>query len=109
MAVKEAFLELTEKINGDPSGISGLNTVYQFNLKGGNEEAYQIKIEDSKISFNEDTTYDSDCTLSLSEKNLLKLFQGELNPTSAFMTGRLKVKGDLSLAMKLQSILEKYR
>jgi putative sterol carrier protein len=33
------------------------------------------------------------------------MLDGKLNATSAFMAGKLKVKGDMSLAMKLQSLL----
>lgn len=109
MAVKQAFTSFTEKMNEDPSGIKGLNTTYQFNLKGDTEGSYQVKIEDSQVFFHEGTEFIPTCTLSMSDKNFLKLFQGDLNPTSAFMTGRLKVKGDLSLAMKLQSLLDKYK
>lgn len=107
MAVTRAFLTLVEKVKEDPSAIKGMKTVYQFDLKEG--ETYQIKIADDTVEFNEGSPEEAICTLAMSEKNLLKLFQGELNPTNAFMTGRLKIKGDLSLAMKLQSILDKYK
>ncbi|AVF25600.1 Putative sterol carrier protein [Paenibacillus larvae subsp. larvae] len=39
---------------------------------------------------------------------LLKLIEGTLNPTTAYMFGKLKIKGDLSLAMKLQGVLQRY-
>lgn len=41
-------------------------------------------------------------------KEFQKLLQGDLNSTTAFMTGRLKVKGNIGLALKLESILKKY-
>jgi putative sterol carrier protein len=47
---------------------------------------------------------DADCTVTVSEENLLALMKGELNPMGAFMGGKIKVKGDMSVAMKLQSL-----
>jgi putative sterol carrier protein len=48
----------------------------------------------------------ADVTLSMSMDNFQKLLDGDLNPQMAFMTGKLKVTGDMSLAMKLGQILE---
>lgn len=47
----------------------------------------------------------ADCTITISRKNLEKLLRGELNPMTAFLTGKFKADGDLSVAMKLQSLL----
>lgn len=106
MGVKVAFLDFVERVNGDPAGIEGVEAVYQFDLRGDN---YQIEIGDNKVTFHEGAPKESVCTLSLSEKNLMRLLKGDLNPTSAFMTGRLKIKGNMSMAMRLQSIVEKYK
>ena len=48
---------------------------------------------------------DADCTLSLSEEDFFKLIQGDLNPMGAVMSGKLKIDGDMGVAMKLQSLL----
>jgi putative sterol carrier protein len=47
---------------------------------------------------------DTDCTISLSADTLGEMMSGELNPTTAFMTGRIKVSGDMGVALKLQSV-----
>jgi alkylation response protein AidB-like acyl-CoA dehydrogenase/putative sterol carrier protein len=47
---------------------------------------------------------DADCTVTVTEETLLALMKGELNPMGAFMGGKIKVKGDMSVAMKLQSL-----
>ena len=49
-------------------------------------------------------TGDADCTFSASEENFEKIVAGEQNPTTAYMTGKLKIKGDMGAAMKLQKI-----
>jgi putative sterol carrier protein len=44
---------------------------------------------------------EADCTLEISAKNALKLMDGDLNPMTAYMMGKLKVKGDMSVAMQI--------
>ena len=47
----------------------------------------------------------ADCTVSMSEDAFEKLIDGSLNPMMAVMTGKIKITGDMSVAMKLQSLL----
>jgi putative sterol carrier protein len=47
----------------------------------------------------------ADCTIKLSLANFQDLIAGDLSPTTAFMTGKIKVEGDMSVAMALQSLL----
>ncbi|MGP6088667.1 SCP2 sterol-binding domain-containing protein [Antarctobacter jejuensis] len=47
----------------------------------------------------------TDCTIRISQDNLSKLVQGKLNPMTAFAMGKLKVSGDMSVAMKLGQLL----
>ena len=49
---------------------------------------------------------DADCTLSVSAEDLQKILDGELDATMAFMTGKLKVKGSTTVAMKLAGLLK---
>lgn len=48
----------------------------------------------------------ADTTLTISPENLVKLADGKLAPTLAFMTGKLKVSGNMGIAMKLSNMLE---
>jgi putative sterol carrier protein len=51
----------------------------------------------------------ADCTISVSLDTFEKMVKGELDGTSAFMQGKLRVAGDMGLAMKLSPILQKAR
>ncbi|MCS6895127.1 MAG: SCP2 sterol-binding domain-containing protein [Bacteroidia bacterium] len=48
---------------------------------------------------------ETSCTIQISPEDMYALLKGELNPMSAFMAGKIRVKGDMSTAMKLQSFL----
>ncbi|MEL6793533.1 MAG: SCP2 sterol-binding domain-containing protein [Pseudomonadota bacterium] len=48
---------------------------------------------------------EADCTIKISRKNLEKLLKGDLNPMTAFLTGKIKVDGDPAVAMQLQTLL----
>ena len=47
----------------------------------------------------------ADCTIKLSLDDLESLIAGDLNPTMAFMTGKIKIEGDMSVAMQLSSLI----
>jgi len=51
------------------------------------------------------TDTDTDCTMIISLENFLAMAEGSLDGASAFMSGRLKIQGDMSIAMKLGAIL----
>jgi putative sterol carrier protein len=61
-----------------------------------------IVIDGASISTTDAPT---DCTIKLSLDNLESLLAGDLNPTMAFMTGKLKVEGDMSVAMALSQLI----
>ncbi|MEC9346433.1 MAG: SCP2 sterol-binding domain-containing protein [Pseudomonadota bacterium] len=50
---------------------------------------------------------DADCTLKISMDNFLKMVEGELDGTTAFMMGKLKIEGAMGVAMKLQGVLRR--
>ena len=61
-----------------------------------------ILIDGSTIST---TDGPADCTISLALTDLEAMISGDLNPTTAFMTGKLKVEGDMSVAMSLSQLV----
>lgn len=58
---------------------------------------------DSNLVSSEDK--EADCTVTISDENFKALVKGDLNPMMAFMSGKIKIKGDMGVAMKLQSFL----
>ena len=98
-SVQEFFEGLPERVSADR--IAGMNNTYAFDIEGAG--AWTVAIEDGTIKVSEGVG-DADCTFSASEESFEKIVAGEQNPTTAYMTGKLKIKGDMGAAMKLQKI-----
>ncbi|ADU29070.1 SCP2 sterol-binding domain-containing protein [Evansella cellulosilytica] len=109
MGVKEKFQALTEKANENLDYLEDKRTVYQFNLSGEQGGTYQLHLNGKQgVDFFEEEKGEASIVLEMSDENFLKLASGNLNPTVAYMGGKIKIKGDLSLALKLQSLLKKF-
>ncbi|MGE5247460.1 MAG: SCP2 sterol-binding domain-containing protein [Verrucomicrobiota bacterium] len=100
--VKGFFDALEGKLAGKPSLISGMDCVYQFRV---GEAAYHVALKDGKPSVGEGEAASPNCTLTMAEGDFLDLVSGKLNGQMAFLTGKLKVAGDMGLALKLGSFL----
>jgi putative sterol carrier protein len=98
-SVKEFFDGLPAKV--DPSRIAGMSNTYVFDIDGAG--TWTVKVADGAVSVVEGAE-DGDCTISTSEENFRKIVNGEQNPTTAYMSGKLKIKGDMGAAMKLQKL-----
>ncbi|MDW8339369.1 MAG: SCP2 sterol-binding domain-containing protein, partial [Thermoleophilia bacterium] len=81
--------------------IAGMSSTYVFEIEGGG--TWTVGLADGLIAVTEGAG-DADCTFSASEESFEKIVAGELNPTTAYMTGKLKIKGDMGAAMKLQKL-----
>jgi putative sterol carrier protein len=98
-SVQEFFEGLPERVPADR--IAGMNNTYAFEIEGAG--AWTVAIADGAITVAEGMG-DADCTFTASEESFAKIVAGEQNPTTAYMTGKLKIKGDMGAAMKLQKI-----
>lgn len=107
--VQQTLEKLATKINAEPKGITGLEAVYHFILSGEESGTYEVVFNDQKAHYTYGTTKEAGCKLEMSDKDFIKLVEGRLNPTVAFVTGKLKVRGDMGLSFKLQTVLHHYQ
>jgi len=87
-----------------PEKANGVNALIQFDLTGGNGGLFWIKILNNTCQSGTGEISDSDMTIRASADDYWLLVNGELNPIKAFTSGRIKVQGDIGLALKLQSM-----
>jgi putative sterol carrier protein len=85
----------------DSTKAAGLTASYRFEIDGAG--TWHVDVDDGKVSVSENGG-DADTTISASADTFMKIAKGEQNPTSAYMSGKLKVKGDMGQAMKLQKL-----
>jgi putative sterol carrier protein len=95
-------------LNENPTPIESFSASYQFNIEGEEEGVYQLQFDSGKAIVNEQKEPPADCSLSMSLADFHKFLLGKLNGTMAFMTGKLKIKGDLGKAIKIESLLRQY-
>ncbi len=100
--VKEFFDAIPGKVN--PDKIQGMNSTYQFNITGDNGGDWWVKVADGAADVGDGAAESSNITLTMTDENFLALITGKLNGQTAFLTGKLKIQGDMTLAMKLQSV-----
>jgi putative sterol carrier protein len=96
---KEFFETLESRV--DPAKAKGLTASYRFEIDGSG--TWNVDVDDGKVTVTENGA-DADCTISTSSETFLKIANREQNPTAAYMSGKLKIKGDMGQAMKLQKL-----
>jgi len=98
MSLEEITKAVTEKVGAD----SGLGASVKFAF----EDDTVVHVDATKVP-NEVTNEDKDaeCTMRMSMEDFQKVMDGELDPTMAYMTGKLKIEGNMGIAMKISSVL----
>jgi putative sterol carrier protein len=99
VTAKEFFDSLEGR--ADASKTAGMTNSYLFDIEGAGK--WTVNVDDGKVRVTEGGEH-ADAVITASQETFEKIVSGEQNPTSAYMTGKLKVKGDMGAAMKLQKL-----
>ena len=102
MTFQQTLAILREKI--ESAKLEG-TAVYQFCLSGENGGDFYADVVEGKGEIKEGMADEPAITISMSDDDFGGLMTGKLNAVGAFMSGKIKVKGDMMLAMKLQNML----
>ena len=89
-----------------PEKAAGLDAIIQFNFTGGEPGAWYAAIKNGKVDVTQGTHASPKMTLTADSADYVKIFTGELDGMQAFMQGKLKLAGDLNLAMKLTQMFK---
>jgi putative sterol carrier protein len=106
MTTKEIFNEMQKRMDGNPTKLAGIKAVYQFDINGADPGVYSVAIADGKGVIAEGPHPSPNITITMASNDFADMVEGKLDGIAAFMGGKLKVKGDMMLAMQLQSLLK---
>ncbi len=101
----EIFTDLNTRIT--PEKASSINASYLFDIGGDDGGKWLVDLTgDGNWVTDGASDPEANCTVTVkSAEDWVGIATGKINPTMAFMQGKIKVKGDMSLAMKLQALL----
>eukprot|EP00339_Tiarina_fusa_P011033 CAMPEP_0117049904 /NCGR_PEP_ID=MMETSP0472-20121206/34455_1 /TAXON_ID=693140 ORGANISM="Tiarina fusus, Strain LIS" /NCGR_SAMPLE_ID=MMETSP0472 /ASSEMBLY_ACC=CAM_ASM_000603 /LENGTH=241 /DNA_ID=CAMNT_0004763481 /DNA_START=9 /DNA_END=734 /DNA_ORIENTATION=+ len=102
------FKMMQDELPSHPEVVKKVQGVYQYIItKDGKEAgAYVADLKNGAGSVVEGKVAKADCTITISDDDFVKLFSGKANPQQMFMQGKLKIKGNMSYAMKLQELMK---
>lgn len=99
---EESLLEMKKSFKSDAAG--NLKAIYIFDISGPDGGKWTLEIDTGKCDLKQGPCNNASVTISISDQDWLAIHKGKLNSQMAFMMGKLRVSGDMGLAMKLQSI-----
>ncbi|MCC7382227.1 MAG: SCP2 sterol-binding domain-containing protein [Deltaproteobacteria bacterium] len=97
--------KIATRLTNNPSVAEKINASYQFELTGDGGGSWAVDLTKKADFVVPGTIENPKVTITMTAKDFVDLVEGRLNGQMAFMTGKLKLKGDMSLALKLQQIL----
>lgn len=104
VSTPKEFLDKVLPEKFDPEKAAGLSAVVLFKISGDDGGEWVLTIKDGKLEIRNGTVDGPNMTLIMKDKDYVSLVNGKLSGQKAFMTGKLKFKGDMNLGMKLQKL-----
>jgi putative sterol carrier protein len=98
-SAREFFEGLPERI--DPERAGTLDASYRFDIDGAGN--WRLEAEGRRVVVTESDA-PADCVIRTDENTFLRIVRGEQSPMGAYMTGKVKVEGDLGLALRLRDV-----
>ncbi|XP_047024320.1 hydroxysteroid dehydrogenase-like protein 2 isoform X1 [Helicoverpa zea] len=99
------FASISKVLSSDL--VQKTQAIYQFNVKGKEEGVWHIDLKNGDgVCGQGEPKNPPDATLTMDGQHFAEMFAGKLKPTTAFMMGKLKIKGDIQKAMKLEKMMK---
>jgi len=100
--VKEVFSNMPQVFN--PDAAQGLDVVIQYEITGEGGGNWHITIKDGACEIQEGSYESPNVTLTMSAETWLAIVNKETNGIQAFMSGQLKVSGDIMLSQRIEQM-----
>ncbi|XP_012540264.1 hydroxysteroid dehydrogenase-like protein 2 [Monomorium pharaonis] len=98
------FNAISENLSSDL--VSKTGAIYKFNVKGKESGVYFLDLKNGNGATGKgEPSQPADTTLTMDSENFFAMFSGKLKPTSALMTGKLSISGNIQKAMKLEKLM----
>lgn len=101
---KESFDMMPSRFKKEAA--KGLNCVYQFDLAGDGGGKWHVLINEEKCEVKEGPHASPNITISMAAQDYLDMVSGKANGQMLFMSGRLRISGDMGLALRMQSLFQ---
>lgn len=98
-------VDLPAKLTANAESVKTVNAIYQFNIDGDNGGTWVVDLTKDGDFVSEGPSDSPNCTVVMKEQDFIDMWQGKLPGAQAFMMGKLKIQGDMGLAMKLQKFI----
>jgi putative sterol carrier protein len=85
---------------------AGIDANIQLKLTGAQAAEWYMTIKDGKCTFTQGTAPAAKLTVTCDSSDFIKIFTGQLDGMQAFMHGKIRVAGDMSLALKLLNLFK---
>ncbi len=100
--VSEIFQNMPSRFRADKAGAT--NATVQYDISGEGGGIWHAVIKDGTCTVNQGAAPSPNLTLQVGAQDWVDVTTGKQNPQMLFMSGKLKIKGDMGLAMKLGSM-----
>ncbi|HBF11775.1 MAG TPA: sterol-binding protein [Deltaproteobacteria bacterium] len=108
LTAQQIFQEkITERLKERADKILAINSIYEFKVTGeaSGDSIWTLDLTQPGGKISQGSGGQAKCTVTISVNDLSDIVEKKLNPQMAFMSGKLKVVGDMGLALKLGNIL----
>ena len=102
LPAKELFERMPSTL--DLEKAAGVDVTVQFDLSGEGGGTWAVTVKDGKCTVNEAAAESPSLTISMDANDYSAMIAGDLQPMAAFMQGKIKMQGDMGLAMKFQGL-----
>ena len=103
MTPGELFASLPERFRAERAG--DLRATYAFDLTGADGGSWTVRVGDGALAVEDGLATDADVTVSASAEDWISIVEGRMDPQLAYLTKRLRVAGNLQLALRLREVV----
>lgn len=90
-----------------PQNAAGVDAVLQFNISGDQGGNWFAVIRDQKLAVEPGAAPNPNLTITADTADIFNMVAGKLNPMQAYMQGKVRIQGDMGLAMRLMNVFKR--